>query len=75
MSDKVDLTVTAKCPKCDVPVQYDEEQGDAAVVSCPECKDEFGTHGEIRKRALAQAKTHVQKEMRRVLGKAGRGLK
>lgn len=67
MTDESQITMTAKCPKCDVPVQYESDDGDAAIVRCPTCSEEFGTYGELKQMMVERAKDQLRDTLRHEL--------
>jgi hypothetical protein len=66
MPDKFDVPVSLTCMVCHQPVPFDNKAKDEAPIACPGCGTGFGTHGEIRKRALAEAEKQATAAFKKI---------
>ena len=54
-----------KCPRCgSVGIEVEDNPTDESVVSCPTCKSELTTWGELRAAARKKARAHFRSSFR-----------
>ncbi|NTI41612.1 hypothetical protein [Rhizobium rhizogenes] len=68
---EANIDVSATCPHCNVSVVTDDQSDEASVVYCPQCKEEFGSWGEVKAKMQQFGVDHLKEQ----LGNAFKGLK
>jgi hypothetical protein len=58
-------TVTATCTAHEPPIEVhvEDKEDDASRVFCPECNQEFGTWGDVKKKMVQAAKDQIYDEL------------
>jgi hypothetical protein len=73
-TDKIKITFT--CSKCgDTVLELPDNYTDESIAICKSCRTPFGTYGEIKTRAINEAKEKIGKMARETFKKAFAGSK